>query len=164
MIVLAACSKDKQQTPAPAIDSSAPAAFPAYAALSPDGRSFVWLTTRGTDPTHKWRRQISAGEDEAKRIAFEGEYETVSSTLTKEGWSTERRPAPSDLKLDAHLDAKPPKVVLARSGKTVDVTVGKLPYAPGSSIDIWGASADAKHVVLHVVEGEHHFAFVARVP
>lgn len=88
----------------------------------------------------------------------------MSSSLAKDGWSTERRPAPSDLKLEAHLDAKPPKVVLERNGKTVDVTVGKLPYATGSVVEIWGASTDAKHVVLHVVEGEHHNAFVARVP
>ena len=140
------------------------ASFPAYAAISPDGRSFVWLAQRGTDPAHKWRRQIGVGEDEAKRISFDGDYEPVASSLTKDGWSTQRRPPPSDLKLEAHLDTKPPKVVLERSGKTVDVTVGKLPYAAGSGVEIWGVSADAKHVVLHLVEGEHHFAFVARVP
>ena len=140
------------------------APLPAYAALSPDGRTFVWLAPRGSDPAHKSRKQISVGEDEAKRLPFEGDYEIVASQLRKEGWSTERRPAPADLKLEAHLDVKPPKVVLERNGKSVEVVVGKLPYATGSGIEIWGMSADAKHVVLHALEGEHHFAFVARVP
>jgi hypothetical protein len=124
----------------------------------------VWLTPRGTDPAHKWRKQISVGEDDPKRISFDGEYDKVGSELSREGWSAERRAAPSDLKLEAHLDVKPPKVVLERSGKMVDVTVGKLPYAPGSAIEIWGTSSDGKHVVVHLAEGEHHFAFVARVP
>lgn len=140
------------------------APFPAFAALSPDGRTFVWLGARGTNPTHKWRKQISVGEDDPKRIAFEGEYESVASALTKEGWSTERRAAPADLKLEAHLDVKPPKVVLERSGKTVDIAAGKLPYGSPHAAEIWGTSADGKHVVVHIAEGEHHFAFVARVP
>jgi hypothetical protein len=123
----------------------------------------VWLSTRGTDPAHKWRRQISVGEDEAKRISFDGEYETVSGELTKQGWSTQRRPPPADLKLESHLHAKPPKIVLERSGKTVDVPAGKLPYGAGVA-EIWGLSPDGKHVVVHVVDGEHHNAFVARVP
>jgi hypothetical protein len=138
--------------------------FPAFAAFSPDGRTFVWLSTRGSNPAHKLRKQISVGEDDPKRLAFEGEYETVSGELTNQGWSPERRPPPADLNLEAHLGAKPPKVVLERNGKTVDLAVGKLPYAAGEVAEIWGASRDGRHVVVHIAGGNHHNAFVARVP
>lgn len=140
-------------------------AFPAFAAFSPDGRTFVWLAPRtSTNPSQKWRKQISVGEDDPKRLAFEGDYDKVATELTKDGWTTERRPPPSDLKLEAHLTSRPPRIVLEKNGSMVDVAIGKLPYSTSSVAEIWGMSADGKHVAVHVADRDQHFAFVARVP
>lgn len=125
----------------------------------------MWLVPRtSTNPDQKWRKQISVGEDDPKRLAFEGDYAKVAGELTKDGWSTERRPPPPELKLEAHLTSRPPRVVLEKNGDIADVPMGKLPYSTGAVAELWGMSPDGKHAAVHVVDREQHFAFVARVP
>lgn len=138
------------------------APFPSFAGFSKDGKTFAWVTP--STSTVKWRKSIGIGEKDPHRRALTGDLEEGGADLKKEGFSSERRPAPSDLNLEAHLTTRPPRVVLERAGKMVDVPIGDLPYTDKDVAEIWGVSPDGKNVAVHIAGNGIHYAFIAAIP
>lgn len=138
------------------------APFPSFAGFSKDGKTFAWVTP--STSAVKWRKSIGVGEKDPQRRALAGTLDEGAADLKKEGYSSERRPPPADLTFEAHLTARPPKLVLERAGKTVDVPIGNLPYTDKDVAELWGMSPDGTLVAIHIAGNDIHYAFVARAP
>lgn len=149
-------------------------AFPAFAGFSKDGRSFAWID-KGVVAESKlrFRKKISVGETAP---AMQSQYDEDAGALGVEGFTATRAPVPAEVSVIASLGATPPKLSIQRAGHSVDVPVGSAPYPDTDVAELWGVSADGKHVAVHIagpdVAGllskgggsDLHFVFVAPIP
>lgn len=161
-------------TPAPAAKKPIP--LPAFAGFAKDGKSFAWVDLSSSGTGMLWTKKVGVGDKQPKMSILDGDFDAGAGSLSKEGFSTERKAPPADLTLEAELTAKPPKIVLKRGDKTTTVPQGDAPYPPTDIAEIWGVSADGKHVAVHVsgpdVPGvlskggkvPFHFVFIAPMP
>lgn len=153
-----------------------PIPLPGFAGFSKDGKTFAWVDLGSGGTGLLWARKVTLGDKQPKMSILSGDMDAGAGSLTKEGFSAERKAPPADLTLETDLTARPPKVVLKRGDKTTTVPQGDAPYPPTDTAEIWGVSADGKHVAVHIsgpdVPGvlskggntPFHFVFVAPMP
>jgi hypothetical protein len=191
--LFAGCSKKKvvesepPKTVEPASPTTPPAEPPKPAAItvkqltgfmgfSKDGTRFAWVAP-GSAGDIEWLKVITVGKDTPDQSiadtddAGKKELETKLADFTKD-----RVAPPADLALSGDLTTKPPGLKLTRGDKSVDVPVGQDPYPATDGAEIWGMSADGKHVAIHIagkdVPGvvtsgkgrDFHFFFVVPAP
>lgn len=148
---------------APAAASSLPSPSPAPAALpfkqfagfSADGSRFVQIDAfdaYGEEPFTVVRTKIgdASGTKEGEPLEKK-QLPAIVAKLKKEGFSSERRPAPADLTLEAKLGATPPTLALLRGGARNGAKLaGRGPFSASAVAEIWGVSADGKTAAIHV--------------
>jgi hypothetical protein len=147
-----------------------------FAGFSADGTSFAWVTPGLTGEIY-YLKIIAVGEEEPELNAVFPESTSQKELKAKlQAFSPERHAPPADLSLAGDLTMSPPRLVLVRGSASVPVPVGNAPYPPTDGAEIYGVSADGKHVAIHVggkdVEGalskgggnDFHFFFVVALP
>lgn len=138
-----------------ALLTAAPAPEPlvGFAGFSKDGTRFAWIAPGASKSMKSQFVKIaSVGKpDPELGLFFPGDPAGEKETRAKlKDFARTRRPAPADLKLEAQLTARPPTLFLVRGATRVAVDVGQAPYPPTDVAELWGASADGKHVAIHI--------------
>jgi hypothetical protein len=146
-----------------------------FTGFSTDGKRFAWVAPGRADIY--FLKVISVGEDQPKgKPIFEDAESQKELKARLAEFSPTRTPAPADLKLTGDITTTPPVLSVERGGKSVKVPLGEYPFPPTDAAEIWGVSADGKHVAIHIAgkdvpgmlskgEGkDFHFFFVATVP
>lgn len=131
----------------------APTPLIGFAGFSRDGTKFAWVAP-GASKSMKsqFLKVATVGKaDPELSVFFPGDPAGEADARAKlKDFSTKRTAAPAGLKLEATLAARPPKLAIVRGDKRVDVDLGSAPFPETDVAEIWGVSADGKHLVVHV--------------
>ncbi len=127
-----------------------------FAGFSGDSKRFAYVTpfdAFGEAPFYVV--QTAVGDVFGTRETPHGlegkELPATNARLQKQGFATDRRPPPADLRLDAKLGASPPRITLRRGASNVEVPMGKRPpFGKDDVAEIWGVSPDQKVVAVHI--------------
>jgi hypothetical protein len=168
--------------PPPPVPTAAAAptdALDGFAGFSRDGKSFAWIAPSALDPATRFLKKITEGADDPKLASADRDEASVKEglkTLAKDGYTRARGPVPPGVTLDANLTATPPTAAVVQGAHRIALSVGKYPYPPTDMAELWGTSADGKHLAIYIhgrdvpgvfskgEGGEFHFYFVVAVP
>lgn len=130
-----------------------PKSLVGFAGFSKDGASFAWVApgaSKATNTQYVKITKVGAGEPELS-LLFPDEAASVKKAQeTLKAFSNKRTPAPKDLKIESQITLTPPKLTLVRGEKRVEVELGKYPFEKTDIAEVWGVSADGKHVAIQI--------------
>jgi hypothetical protein len=170
-LVLVGCkdkAPDAPPPPAPtSIEAPVPAPAPAkppalqgptvrqpssgFTGFSNDGTKFAWLAPSASGGDARFLKIASVGQAEpALKTVYPDDESQKEMKAKLVGFSTDRRPAPAELSLAGDITTTPPHLDVVRDGKRAAVPVGEYPFPPTDAAEIWGMSADGKHLAVHI--------------
>ncbi|MGE0785259.1 MAG: hypothetical protein AB7S26_06195 [Sandaracinaceae bacterium] len=147
----------RQEDPTPAADpapATPMARLRGFAGFSADGRRFAYgsaSASGGSNTCVLWVTEAGSPSADVLEMVFEdSEVDGAQRQLDEGGFTAERRAAPADLTLEAHLTDTPPTVTLRQGDRSVTHTIEVAPFPPTDTASIWGMSPDGTHVVIDV--------------
>lgn len=166
-------------TPAPAPSAVPTDALDGFAGFSRDGKSFAWIAASASDPEMRFLKTITEGSTDPNLDIVDRDPEGVkrgTKILEKGGYTRARGAVPAGVTLETNLTATPPTAVVVHGAKRISVVVGKYHYPPTDVAELWGTSADGKHLAIYIhgrdvpgvfskgQGGTYNFYFVVAVP
>lgn len=131
----------------------APVQLIGFAGFSKDGTKFAWVAPGASREMKSQFVKITAvgKPDPEMDLFFPGDAAGEKKIREKlKDFSTTKKAAPADLKIEATLTARPPKLALVRGGKRVEVDIGPAQYPDTDVAELWGVSADGKHAAIFI--------------
>jgi hypothetical protein len=122
-----------------------------FTGFSKDGTKFAWLAP-GRTAGVRFLKIASVGKDEPElQSVFDDEADSLKKLKASlAGFVPTRTPTPAALKLDGDLTAKPPALRVVGGAAPITVKLGEYPFPPTDAAEIWGQSADGKHIAIHI--------------
>lgn len=124
-----------------------------FAGFSKDGASFAWVApgaSKATNTQYVKITKVGAAEPELSLLFPDDAASVKKAEQTLKVFSNKRTPAPKDLKIESQITQTPPKLTLVRGEKKVEVELGKYPFEKTDVAEVWGVSADGKHVAIQI--------------
>jgi hypothetical protein len=121
-----------------------------FTGFSKDGTKFAWVAP-GRTAGVQFLKIASAGKEEPElQSVFDDAESQQKLKASLATFTPTRTPAPPALKLEGDLTAKPPVLRVVGGAAPVTVALGEYPFPPTDAAEIWGQSADGKHIAIHV--------------